>query len=215
MARRKRARQRARTTAQATEISEANSQGRDLTPEQESIEEAHARMAQEAEGAPPVPDEEIDAEVALEEELAEQEADALEDNPYLSSEARAEAEAQLDEQAERLYDVDVQPVFNAPGESVRPEETAFGGYIESPVDPSLFERGPLAAGIQILEAMLEQAKAGYIATQVDTLEAAIEENFSLADRQVLAEVASQLRSDSNLPDIAAAYRALVAHRAQP
>ena len=66
--------------------------------------------------------------------------------------------------------------------------------------------------MQILEALLAEAKGGYIAAQIERLENALEEEFGWEERGLLTEVASQARNAAGLPDIAAAYRALVAHR---
>lgn len=76
-----------------------------------------------------------------------------------------------------------------------------------------FEWGPLAAGIQMLEAMLTEAKAGYIANLIARLEEAIHESFTPDERALMAEAASRWTDAAGLPDVPAAYQALVVHRA--
>jgi hypothetical protein len=83
---------------------------------------------------------------------------------------------------------------------------------EPEIDWSILERGPLAAGIQILEALLEEAKGGHIAAQIAQLEDVLGETFDWDERAILTRVASEARNRSGLPDVAAAYRAVVAHR---
>lgn len=78
----------------------------------------------------------------------------------------------------------------------------------------IFERGPLAAGIRMLEALLTEARIGYIDAQVDELARVTEEDFTEDERRILAEIAEAERSESGLPGVAAAYRTLVRLRAQ-
>lgn len=75
------------------------------------------------------------------------------------------------------------------------------------------ERGPLAGGILMMEAMLTEAKAGYIAAQITVLEEAINEEFEPHERALMADAASQWRDPSGLPDVPGAYQALVVYRA--
>lgn len=79
--------------------------------------------------------------------------------------------------------------------------------------PILLEQGPLASGILMMEAMLTEAKAGYITAQIDVLEQAINEEFSQHERVLMIEAASKWQDASGLPDVPAAYQALVVHRA--
>jgi hypothetical protein len=90
----------------------------------------------------------------------------------------------------------------------------FVGNPEPPFDPEIFERGPLAAGIRMCEALLTEAKSGYITAQVDELERVLDESFAAPERAFLGTVAAAETTDSGLPDVAAAYRALVSARAQ-
>lgn len=87
----------------------------------------------------------------------------------------------------------------------------------SPLAPEVelppFQWGPLAAGIQMLEAMLTEAKAGYITAQIGALEQAIHESFTPDEHVLMAEAASNWRDANGLPDVPAAYQALVVHRA--
>lgn len=78
----------------------------------------------------------------------------------------------------------------------------------------IFERGPLAAGIRMLEALLAEARIGYIDAQVDELARVTEEDFNDDERRILAEIAEAERSESGLPGIAGAYRTLTRLRAQ-
>lgn len=87
--------------------------------------------------------------------------------------------------------------------------------VEADLDePPVFPLGPLAAGIQMFEAMLEQAKAGYISERVDHLESALREEFGPRDRMLLADYASRFRDGMGLPDVSGAYEQLVARRGE-
>jgi hypothetical protein len=85
---------------------------------------------------------------------------------------------------------------------------------EPEFDPEIFERGPLAAGIRMCEALLTEARAGYITAQLDELQRVLDEQFSDDERLFVARVASDLRTESGLPDVAGAYRHLVRARVQ-
>lgn len=193
MARRKRSRRSRSTTPEETRVT---------TAPDETVEEAHARMAAEWSG-PKISDEEIEAEVEREEQEATEEADALENQP----DPREMTDEELREMP--VVDLDEVPVEQAdPGVAIRrPAE-------QDPLDWSLFEKGPLAAGVLILDALLTEARSSYIAQQIETLEGVLEEEFSWDDRAVLTSVASQLKNASGLPDIASAYRAMVQRRAE-
>jgi hypothetical protein len=88
------------------------------------------------------------------------------------------------------------------------------------VDPAIpdfeeiFERGPLAAGIRMLESLLVEAKSGYISAQVDQLEQMLDETLSGDERLFLGRVASDSVTASGLPDVAGAYKHLVRARVQ-
>jgi hypothetical protein len=88
------------------------------------------------------------------------------------------------------------------------------GSAEPEFDPEIFERGPLAAGIRMLNALLVEAEAGYINAQVDELEQILDERLSPDERRFLGRVASELRTASDLPDVAGAYKHLVRARVQ-
>lgn len=81
-------------------------------------------------------------------------------------------------------------------------------------EPPVFPLGPLAAGIQMLDAMLEQAKGGYISERVDQLEAVLREEFGPEERMLIADYASRFRDGMGLPDVSGAYEQLVARRAE-
>jgi hypothetical protein len=85
---------------------------------------------------------------------------------------------------------------------------------EPEFDPEIFERGPLAAGIRMLTALLVEAEAGYINAQVDELGRILDERLTPDERLFLGRVASELRTASDLPDVAGAYKHLVRARVQ-
>ncbi|HEX6456250.1 MAG TPA: hypothetical protein VF009_06990 [Solirubrobacterales bacterium] len=78
----------------------------------------------------------------------------------------------------------------------------------------VFPLGPLAAGIQMLDAMLEQAKGGYITERVEQLEGVLHEQFDAEERMLIADYASRFRDGMGLPDVSGAYEQLVARRAE-
>lgn len=77
----------------------------------------------------------------------------------------------------------------------------------------VFEQGPLAAGILMLDAMLTEAKSGYIVAQISALEQAINEEFEPHERELMVDAAAKWRDANGLPDVPAAYQALVVYRA--
>lgn len=121
-------------------------------------------------------------------------------------------ETDLEEVAREVWtplgDHEKQNVVNFVDEWPNPVE------LEPVIDPEIFERGPLAASIRIFEAMLTQAKAGYIEAQVDEFERVTEESFTVDEREFLATVAAQEKTVTGLPDVAGAYRALVGIKAR-
>lgn len=90
------------------------------------------------------------------------------------------------------------------------------GYVDPPLPDfsALFERGPLAAGLRMFEAMLDEARAGYVNAAVAELERAIDETFEPPERQFLGTVALENRTEAGLPDVAGAYRTMVRLRAE-
>lgn len=184
------------------------------------------RPAPESIGGPAqIPDEEIDAEDA-----ATQARVAEEDAALAEVEAEAGVEtipAVGDPQAE----YDALPIVDLPPEGPEPDpvdgEPDASGEVENfteewsnPVeqepefDPEIFERGPLAAGIRMLEALLTEARAGYITAQIGELERVLDEQLGEGERVFIGQVAAQGRTASGLPDVAGAYRALVRARVQ-
>lgn len=125
--------------------------------------------------------------------------DELDDNPFLDDEATGDSYPRSDVEADVNNYMDTFPNHVE---------------LESVIDPEVFERGPLAASIRIFEAMLTQAKAGYIEAQVDELERVTEESFTADEREFLATVAAQEKTVTGLPDVAGAYRALVGIKAR-
>lgn len=87
------------------------------------------------------------------------------------------------------------------------------GAVEPEFDQTIFERGDLAAGIRMFTAMLNEARAGFIEAAIGQLEEIIEEDFTPPESQFLATVAAEQKTETGLPDVAAAYRALVRARA--
>lgn len=123
--------------------------------------------------------------------------------------ADEEAEEEEDEESE-AHQVDEDPAvvltdFEETFDELEPPEVA--------IDVPVLEGGPLAAGIQIAEAMLTEAKAGYITAQIEALEVAINEEFTPHERGLMVDAASKWRDASGLPDVPGAYQALVVHRA--
>jgi hypothetical protein len=69
---------------------------------------------------------------------------------------------------------------------------------------------PLALGIQLAEALLTEAKAGFIAGQVEVLEAELDVKLPDELKLRLAELAHTMRDHTGLPDVEGAYRVLIA-----
>lgn len=88
------------------------------------------------------------------------------------------------------------------------------GQVEPDFDQSIFERGPLAAGIRMLYALLTEAEAGYITAQVEELERVTEEKFTPQELDFLGRLALEDLTDAGLPDVAGAYRTLVRVRVE-
>lgn len=98
-----------------------------------------------------------------------------------------------------------------PGEEEPSDEEIEDFEPEPPfVAEELFQFGPLAAGITIMEAMLAEAKAGYVSNRIAELEQAIRTEFSEEVKIQIAAYASQVRDPLGLPDVGGAYQQIVA-----
>jgi hypothetical protein len=181
-----------------------------------------------------IPDEEIDAEDAAnqariaeeDQALAEVEAEhGVESTPAIDDDGQTWPEGSPERRAieagigrfpadeEGPGDGHPEPI-DQPAYEIGDDEWPYPDGAGPPFDPEIFERGPLAAGIRMLEALLTEARAGYITAQLDELERAIEETFSPPERQFLGKVAADISTASGLPDVAGAYKHLVRARVQ-
>jgi hypothetical protein len=148
-----------------------------------------------------IPDEEIDAEVQSREEQAEEQSAALDELAEMPPDGAGDEwdddSGDPEGSVENFVDVFPNPLGAEP-----------------PFDPEIFERGSLAAGIRMLEALLTQAKAGYINEQIDELARVLDVDFPDPERFFLGQVAARETTASGLPDVAGAYQALVRAKAQ-
>lgn len=161
---------------------------------------------------PLIPDEEIDAEdAATQARIAEEDA-ALEE---VDREEGVETLPANDPLVRQVFTgVDVQWPEGRTFEEAQAEDRVEFADFEPPFDPEIFERGPLAAGIRMCEALLTEARSGYINAQIEELERVLDLQLDPAERGFLGAIAAQERTASGLPDVAGAYTALVRAKAQ-
>src|SRR6476620_1370781 len=100
-----------------------------------------------------------------------------------------------------------------PGEAEPSDEEIEDFEPEPPfVGTQLFQFGPLAAGIQIAEALLAEAKAGYITQRISELEAVLRTRFDEEAKVQIATDASTYQDELKLPDVSGGYQRVMAER---
>lgn len=197
----------------------------DLIREQ-ADEPTPARMSDEEVEAEALAQEDVADEIA--DGMAEVDADAVDEDGTLRGLEPGHVPSWISDGGE--YDVEVTAGSAAPDEMTEMQAERNEGVTEvaddaspywqgnveeePPFDPEIFERGPLAAGIRMLEALLTEARSGYITAQIDELARVLDIDPSPDERFFLARVSAGERTASGLPDVAGAYQALVSAKAR-
>jgi hypothetical protein len=78
--------------------------------------------------------------------------------------------------------------------------------------PPSYALAPLAQGILIYDALLTEAKAGYMTGRIEELEAVLGQEFDGEEKMEILAFASQYKDEAGLPDVGGGYQQAILKR---